>query len=622
MTSDRYADKEAAWSPDGTRLAFSTDRGPETSFENLTFGRQTIAILDVATGLVTDLPGMVGKNITPYWSPDGKEIIFVSDRTGIPNLFKITLETGRISQLSDLLTGISGITEGSPPISVSRDGKRLVFSAFDRAGWDLFAVKDPFSLPVIEPKAPPEIVVAAVAPSSLDSTRTVPGFEPSQPVRGEPGGLGRVALTVPPTVPAPPDTSLDLVLDEDDAADDKERDERGRRFMAPVRPRRPVTEAAAQNVDMDSLRLALMELPDTTGFKYRRYKTHLSTDYASTGAVFGSNVGLAGQAVISFSDILGNKNVVVAAGVYGSILDSDLLLQYADLSHRINYGVTLFQYRNDFYLATRSDEDEFQSLVYRGAELFVSRPFNKFNRLEFSVAGVAIDEKVYRAIYYNNYNTDEEIIDDKAAFFYVNPGLALVKDTAVYGSTGPIDGTRARLSLEHAEGGLSFSNAILDYRTYLNIEQRYALAVRLLGASSAGEDPQVFRVGGPFTVRSVDYGDLEGSHIGLMNLEFRFPFVDRLSTAFPLPFEWPSLRGVVFFDVGGAWGYNRDEAKRKLHAFTSEGGFRLDDLTAAYGAGIRMGLGFLVLRYDVAQPTNLDENLGKARHFFSLGADF
>ena len=38
--------------------------------------------------------------------------------------------------------------------------------------------------------------------------------------------------------------------------------------------------------------------------------------------------------------------------------------------------------------------------------------------------------------------------------------------------------------------------------------------------------------------------------------------------------------------------------------------------------GLAVVFGFLILRYDLAQPTDFRENLGHARHFFSLGADF
>lgn len=621
LTDDFFADRDPRWSPDGTRLAFSTDRGPGTRSDQLEFGPTRIALFDIATRAVTDLPGMEGRNICPFWSPDGREIVFVSDRTGISNLYILRLETGEVRQVSDLLTGVTGITDGSPPLSVSRDGKRLVFSAFNHGGWDLYAVKNPFDLPPVTPKPgnPPAIATAAGA----DSGAAAHAFE-ACPVRGEPGGLGRLAVSMQFVRPAPGDTIGDL-----GAGREFDRSGLGDMIRGPApemsgwRPP-PSPDSTAARVDIDSLRAALNALPDTARFANRPYRPRLSVDYGAGAAGFGVNTGVAGQAVLSFSDILGNRNLTIAAGVYGSLLESDLLLQYANLSHRTNWGAALFQYRNDYLLSTRTTDADYQSLIYRGGEFLVSRPFNKFTRLEVSLSGIGMSNRVYRASYYS---TDEQLVENLGSVFYIDPAVALVKDTAVYGSTGPLDGTRARLSIDHAEGGLSFTNTVLDYRTYLNVEQRYALAMRLLGASSVGNDPRIFRIGGPYTVRSVDYGELTGSKVALANVEFRFPFVDRLITSFPLPFDWPSLRGIVFFDVGGAWGYAWNEdgtevEKVAFHPFTSDGGFHLDGLTAAYGFGLRMGLGFLVLRYDVAQPTDLREDLGSARHFFTLGVDF
>ena len=104
----------------------------------------------------------------------------MSDRTGINNLFVLGLDRGDARQVSDLLTGISGITEGSPPLTVSRDGRRASSPPSRRAGWDLFAVKEPFALPPVRPQPPAEPVARF-------------GHGADTSINGPPGGSGVAA---------------------------------------------------------------------------------------------------------------------------------------------------------------------------------------------------------------------------------------------------------------------------------------------------------------------------------------------------------------------------------------------------------------------------------------------
>ena len=89
LTNDRYADLQASWSPDGKTIAFATDRGPETNFQILRFGNMRVALYHLESGNIEVLNNMDrGKNINPQWAPDGKSLAFVSDRTGISNIFR------------------------------------------------------------------------------------------------------------------------------------------------------------------------------------------------------------------------------------------------------------------------------------------------------------------------------------------------------------------------------------------------------------------------------------------------------------------------------------------------------------------------------------------------------
>nr|HQU74388.1 hypothetical protein [Calditrichia bacterium] len=56
-------------------------------------------------------------------------------------------------------------------------------------------------------------------------------------------------------------------------------------------------------------------------------------------------------------------------------------------------------------------------------------------------------------------------------------------------------------------------------------------------------------------------------------------------------------------------------------AFDNSDGFRLQDLQAAVGVSARVNLGYFVLRYDVAWPTDLQQ-FGDTIARFSIGTFF
>src|SRR6185503_21343976 len=99
-----------------------TDRF-NSNLANLQTGSPKIALLDVASGTIKSLGGFDdGKNINPQWNTDGRSVLFVSDRRGISNIYRIDRIDeggGEPTQLTNLLTGVSGITAMSPALSVS-----------------------------------------------------------------------------------------------------------------------------------------------------------------------------------------------------------------------------------------------------------------------------------------------------------------------------------------------------------------------------------------------------------------------------------------------------------------------------------------------------------------------
>jgi outer membrane protein assembly factor BamA len=76
------------------------------------------------------------------------------------------------------------------------------------------------------------------------------------------------------------------------------------------------------------------------------------------------------------------------------------------------------------------------------------------------------------------------------------------------------------------------------------------------------------------------------------NVELRFPLVDVLATPF---FAFQGIRGVVFFDLGGAW-------FRDFQSFDLlDEDNRLKDGVSSYGFGVTVGFLGLDLNWDFAK---------------------
>ena len=77
LTSNDATDGEPAWSPDGSKIAFSTGRD----------GQSEVYVMDADGSNQTNLTNNVAYDAEPTWSPDGKKIAFVSLRDGHPEIY-------------------------------------------------------------------------------------------------------------------------------------------------------------------------------------------------------------------------------------------------------------------------------------------------------------------------------------------------------------------------------------------------------------------------------------------------------------------------------------------------------------------------------------------------------
>ncbi|HXW04508.1 MAG TPA: protein kinase [Vicinamibacterales bacterium] len=101
--------------------------------------RSEVAVIDLDTGTVRDLTNDDALVLSPAWSPDGRFIYFSSSRGGTLNIWRLTLAT---SELAQITAGQGDDVE----VDVSTDGTRIVFASY-RANTNLAEVSlDPASL--------------------------------------------------------------------------------------------------------------------------------------------------------------------------------------------------------------------------------------------------------------------------------------------------------------------------------------------------------------------------------------------------------------------------------------------------------------------------------------------
>ena len=120
LTETAQAESGPAWSPDGREIAFIREGVGIFAVSALGGPERQIA----ASGSIV------------RWAPDGRSV-FVGDHTGggaPPGIFRIDLDTGRRTQLTQATSGL-----GDAVFDISPDGRTLAFVRYSRVG-DVYVV--------------------------------------------------------------------------------------------------------------------------------------------------------------------------------------------------------------------------------------------------------------------------------------------------------------------------------------------------------------------------------------------------------------------------------------------------------------------------------------------------
>ncbi len=578
LTDDRYTELQPSFSPDGSRIAFVTDRFG-TDLRALSYGSYDLAIMEIATRKVERVPEMRGtKNTNPQWSRDGNELYFISNRSGIPNVYRVHVETGDLGQVTNLFSGVSGITDMSPALTVARNAEVLLFTAFEGNGHNIYALTGSAPLAGTPPEADSDSVAIGAA------------------------GL--------PPLPRPPEAPFNRVA----------------AYLADQTTGLPSPEDA----------LAYATVP----YKARIALDYLGQPQigVSVGGMFGG-AGLYGGITGIFSDVLGGHTVGAVLQAQGEWDEIGGALQYLNTRSRWSYGAGIQRvpYISGYYRSGFDGNEYVEQLVRQryfdmGLVGYASYPFSRVQRVDFSAgfrrlsSDLRIQEVRYNAI--GNPISAGQYGLDGPGFNMVEASAAWVYDSAVFGYTAPIAGQRARISLAPTTGQVQLVSATADLRKYLHLRP-FTLALRGYHFGRFGPDGEGFLndayLGNSGLLRGYDsaydncvspqtcvvFNQLFGSRVAVATAELRMPIIQPSSNG-----GLPPVDAHIFYDAGVAW----STETRPTFEWGVTGRERDRGILSSAGVGLRTNLfGFAILEVDYVRAFAIS---GGWRWVFALQPGF
>lgn len=510
LTNDTYSEIQPHHSADGSKITFSYDR--KSVDRGRTFGKYTmdIAILDLETLKVSSLNLFHGAdNLNPHFDHEGN-IYFYSDRDGFRNLYRYMFTTGEVMKMTDILTGISGITRYSPAISVSRKRDRVLYTHYYKGSYRIYQASTK------------RLLNEVVDPGLVDLTAgTLPVL-----------GLNK----------------RDIVNANLDQIDEFEYDD------------------ASSFKDVDySPKFKLDYLGGGVGAGVSTSNT-FGNYTALQGGVQLLFSDILGNHQL-FTNLAVNGEILDVGGQFAYLNRKNRLAWGVGLSHiPLRTGFQTFEEDNTTVrfngtpVTTLKNSINIIRVFDEGIDLFAHYPFSTTMRLE---GGIGQKYRSFRYDIYNDYyfydpafnfyqlvynDRERQEIGDEVGInryytlrkgFSTSANIALVGDNSYFGLTSPLSGHRFRLGMDYVTGTDKYIGAIFDARKYF-WKKPFSLAFRgmsYLRFEQTENSVYPIYIGDMGYVRGygsifsnngiddlgIDFGQLIGTKMAMFNAEVRMP---------------------------------------------------------------------------------------------------
>ncbi|MFO7809970.1 MAG: hypothetical protein R6V47_01185, partial [Candidatus Delongbacteria bacterium] len=543
-----------------------------------------IFILDIESGTITkETESNNYRQFSPFWIDDVR-LGYISDETGISNIYYKDLQKNISYSLTNLMTGCT---------QASYSDNKIAFTSVFKAGYDIFMIEDVEEL-IKDPEHP-------------ENHRWYKEKD-----------FSRTDLTK--------DTESDFTKTD----------------LSKFKFTKDVLDQTAKEILSDEQK-EILRTPKPYKVSFTPDIITVNAGYFSGYGVTGSTYlqfsdYLSNHSFIIVSDLnqdLLNSNIVF----FYNYLERRVNLGMG-ISHDVVYYYTTTEIDGDTYI-----DDEFRDRLL-GFHFSARYPFSRYTRIDsrFNISNLTKDE--YNGIEdkYHHIKTDN-LFSVSAGYSYDNVIWGYFgPENGTRMRISASHTSELEKPFAHESDSNEFTTFAFDYRKYFRLEGDYQLAFRLTGAFSEGNTPQTFYVGGlsnwfnyrynsehefdtvidkyysrsDYPLRGYELMELSGNRYALSNIEFRYPLIKYIFLGFPFPMAFGNIKGVLFSDIGSAWNNSDFRGTEK----TADGSRKLNDLLFSSGIGSRMMLGYFILRYDVSWTWDFYSSTSKPLHLFSLGANF